>query len=240
MKKKYTLEISVETLEGAMAAERGGADRIELCCGLSVGGVTPGMDLVRAVRAHIRVPIFEMIRPRAGDFVYSDSEFEIMKRSIADAKESVVDGVVLGILRKDGRVDIERTRELVNLARPLPVTYHRAFDETADLHKALEDVIQTGAKRILTSGGAKGAEEGAVVLAELVQAAGERILILPGAGISALNVEKVARRTGAREFHSGLSSALPYGSREYQKFETEVRKLAEQIAQMSQAENASG
>ncbi len=209
---KCLLEISVEALESALAAERGGADRIELCRNLSVGGVTPDADLLRAVRAQVRIPIFSMVRPRAGDFVYSSAEFTEMKRSVVRAKESGMDGVVLGVLTKEHRVDVERTRELTELARPLPVTYHRAFDEIADLDQALEDIIQSGAKRILTSGGAKSALEGAATLAKLIEAAGERIAIVPGAGISSVNIAEVARRTRAREFHSGLSAALPYGS----------------------------
>jgi len=136
-------------------------------------------------------------------------------------------------LTKEHRVDVERTRELVEIAKPLPVTYHRAFDEAADLRQVLEDVIQTSSKRILTSGGAKSALQGAAVLAELIEAAGERIVIVPGAGISASSIEQVARQTGAREFHSGLSTALPYGSHEYKQFEEEVRKLAEQLARVS-------
>ncbi len=128
MNRRRLLEISVETLEGALAAERGGADRMELCAELSLGGVTPGADLLRAVRAQVRIPIFSMVRPRAGDFVYSSAEFAEMKRAIADAKESGMDGVVLGVLTKKHRVDIERTQELVEMAKPLPVTYHRAFD----------------------------------------------------------------------------------------------------------------
>ena len=231
---KCLLEISVEALESALAAERGGADRIELCRNLSVGGVTPDADLLRAVRAQVRIPIFSMVRPRAGDFVYSSAEFTEMKRSVVGAKESGMDGVVLGVLTKEHRVDVERTRELTELARPLPVTYHRAFDEIADLDQALEDVIQSGAKRILTSGGAKSALEGAATLAKLIEAAGERIAIVPGAGISSVNIAEVARRTRAREFHSGLSAALPYGSNEYKKFEEEVCELAGQIARISQ------
>jgi copper homeostasis protein len=136
-------------------------------------------------------------------------------------------------LTKDHRVNVEQTRELVELAKPLPVTYHRAFDESADLHRALEDVIQSGAKRILTSGGAKSALEGAAVVAELIEAAGERIVIVPGAGITGVNITEVARRTRTHEFHSGLSAAFPYGSKDYRKFEDEVRKLAKQIARMS-------
>jgi copper homeostasis protein len=231
--RKCLLEISVETLEAAMAAERGGADRIELCGNLSAGGVTPEAELPRAVRAQVHIPIFSMVRPRAGDFVYSGAEFSEMRRSIADAKESGMDGIVLGVLTKNHRVDVERTSELVEFAKPLPVTYHRAFDETADLRQALEDVIQSGAKRILTSGGAKSALEGAAVLAELIAARGDRIIIVPGAGISPANIHEIAQQTGAREFHSGLSTALPYGSSEYQKFEEEVRRLAQRIARLA-------
>jgi copper homeostasis protein len=234
VKNRLLLEISVETVEGAAAAERGGADRIELCSKLEVGGLTPSAELMLATRANLQIPIFVMVRPRAGGFAYSDAEFAEMKREIVTAKKLFMDGVVLGILGRDRRVDAERTRELVEFARPMPVTYHRAFDETARLHEALEDVIQTGAKRILTSGGAKGALEGAAVLAELIEAASERITIVPGAGISGVNVLEVARRTRACEFHSGLSAALPYGSKEYQKFEVEVHKLAEQIGRISQ------
>ena len=230
--RKYLLEISVESLEAAKAAERGGANRIELCGDLSVGGITPDAKLLRTVRAQVHIPIFSMVRARPGDFVYSSAEFSEMRQSITDAKESGMDGVVLGVLTKNHCVDVERTRELVELARPLPVTYHRAFDEAADLLQALEDVIQTGAKRILTSGGAKSALEGAAVLAELIEAAGERIIVVPGAGISAANIRQIAQRTRAREFHSGLSSALPYGSREYEKFEEEVHKLAEKIGRL--------
>ena len=237
---KCLLEISVETLEAALAAERGGADRIELCKNLSVGGVTPDTDFLCAVRGQVHISIFSMVRPRPGDFVYSDAEFSEMRRSVADAKESGMDCVVLGVLTKDRRVDVERTRELVELARPLLVTFHRAFDEAADLHRALEDVIESGAKRILTSGGAKSALEGAAVLAKLAEAAGERIVIVPGAGISATNIEEVAHRTKAREFHSGLSAVLPYGSGDYTEFEDEVRKLAKQIARISGTQTISG
>ena len=232
MNRKYILEISVETVEAALAAERGGADRIELCCDLSLGGVTPGAGLVSTVQEQILIPIVVMIRPRGGDFVYSTAEFAEMKRAISTVKECGLDGVVLGILRKDRQVDIQRTRELVELARPLPVTYHRAFDEAPDQRRVLEEVIQTGASRILTSGGANSALEGGAILAELVAAAGDRVVIVPGAGINASNVLQIAQQTGAHEFHSGLSTALPYGSRDYKKFETEVGNLAEQLASL--------
>jgi copper homeostasis protein len=231
--RKCLLEISVETLEAALAAERGGADRIELCRALKVGGLTPDAGLMVITRADLQIPIFAMIRPRSGDFVYSDAEFAVMRASIKLAKQLQFDGVVLGILTAERRVDVRRTQELVEFARGMEVTYHRAFDETADLHQALEDVIQSGAKRILTSGGAKSAQEGAAVLAKLIEAAGKRIVIVPGAGIRATNIAEVVQRTKAREFHSGLSSVLPYGSSEFKKFEEEVRKLAERIGQLA-------
>ena len=226
MNRRYLLEISVETLEAALAAQRGGADRLELCGNLSIGGVTPGIDLMRTVREQLRIPVFTMIRPRGGDFVYSATEFAEMKRFIADAKQAGMDGVVLGILKNERRVDIGRTRELVEFARPLHVTFHRAFDGCADLREALEDVIQTGAGRILTSGGAKSAPEGASTLAELVQLARERVVILLGSGINASNISEVAKHTHAREFHSGLGTRLPYGGTNYELFKTEIREMA--------------
>lgn len=239
---KLLLEISVDSLEKALAAERGGADRIELCADLSVGGLTPPRELLRAVREKVHIPVYSMIRPRDGDFVYSDAEFNEMERSMAVATECGMDGVVLGVLKKNRGIDIARTRRLVDLARPLPVTFHRAFDETPDLVRALEAVIQTGAVRILTSAGAKTALQGAAKLAELVAAARDRvsgvgspmqpdrIIIVPGAGITHSNIAKVAEQTGAAEFHAGLGSALPYSSRDYAAFESEVRQLADQLA----------
>lgn len=223
---KYLLEISVETLEAAVAAERAGADRIELCADLSVGGVTPSAELMRATRALVKIPIFAMIRPRAGNFVYSDAELAQMRREIEIARSRGMDGIVLGVLREDSSVDVERTRELVNCARPLPVTFHRAFDEIRDICGALEDVIATGAMRILTSGGSRGAPEGAARLAELVSAARERIAVLPGGGINPSNLERVVRETGATEFHSGLGTSLPYPRKGHTEFEKQVGKLA--------------
>jgi copper homeostasis protein len=229
MGRKYLLEISVDGVEKALAAERGGADRIELCANLSVGGLTPSRELLRRVREKVYIPVYSMIRPRAGDFVYSDAEFAEMERSIAVARECGMDGVVTGVLRKSSKINVSRTRRLVDLARPLPVTFHRAFDECSDLRKALDAVMQTGAARILTSAGAKTALQGADKLAELVAAARDRILILPGAGITASNIAKVIEQTGAIEFHAGLGSVLPYSTRDYAAFESEIRKLAERL-----------
>lgn len=233
MTRKYLLEISVDREEKAIAAERAGADRIELCSDLSAGGLTPSCELLRSVREKVRIPIFSMIRPRAGDFVYSASEWEEMKRAIAEAQESAMDGVVLGVLHANRTVDVDRTKALVDFARPLPVTFHRAFDECTDARAALEAVMQAGATRILTSGGAKSALQGAAKLAELVEAARDRILIVPGAGITHSNLAQVARETGAVEFHCGLGTVLPYSSRESDAFEAEVRRLAQGLSRLS-------
>jgi copper homeostasis protein len=227
--KSLLLEIAVDTVEAAVVAERGGADRVELCGDLAVGGVTPGAELLRAVRERIQLPVFVMIRPRAEDFVYSAGAIEEMKASIAIAKELGADGLVLGILKADNSVDIQRTSELVSLAKPLPVTFHRAVDETGDLAQALDDVVQTGATRILTSGGATTALEGAHNIASLVAAAAERITIIPGAGINVDNILSVAVTTRAREFHSGLSSALPYPRTDYAALECGVRELVDKL-----------
>ena len=230
MASTYLLEISVETAEVALAAERGGAQRIELCAELRVGGLTPDEELMRQTRELVQVPIFAMIRPRSGNFVYSPEEIAQMRGDIIAAKRAGMDGVVLGVLTENRQVDVDRTQELVKLAEPLPVTFHRAFDDVADLNTALEDVIETGATRILTSGGAPTAPQGLGVLAKLVPAAGNRIFIVPGSGINASNILEVAQRTQAREFHSGLGTRIAYGSSDYLLVEDEVRKMAHVLA----------
>jgi copper homeostasis protein len=226
----YLLEIAAQTVGAALAAERGGAHRIELCADLAVDGLTPGEELMRLVRAQVRLPIFAMIRPRAGDFAYSTAEFERMRRDIAIAKRLGMNGVVFGLLTNDRGIDVQPAKELIQQAQPLPVTFHRAFDACANLTESLEDVIETGATRILTSGGASSADKGAGVLAILIAAARERIAILPGGGINAANIVSVAEQTGAREFHSGLGSVLAYGDEDYAAFENGVRELAAQLA----------
>ena len=221
------LEICVETLEAALAAELGRADRIELCQQLSAGGISPSADLMREVRTHVDIPVFAMIRPRCGDFCYTAEEFECMVRGLATAKACGMNGAVLGILRADRKVDLERTRALVELARPLPVTFHRAFDETPDLRAAFNDVIATGAARVLTSGGKLSAEQGAAEIAGLVEAGGDKIGVVCGGGINSANLERVVQGTHAREFHTGLSTVLPYPRANHEAFEEEVRKLAD-------------
>jgi copper homeostasis protein len=233
MRNRPLLEICVETLAAALAAERGGADRIELCENLSVGGETPNVELMRAARAQIHIPIFAMIRPRAGDFFYTGAEFEQMVRDLELARNCGMDGLVFGLLNADRVVDIERTRALVELARSLPVTFHRAFDETLNLRGALESVMASGAARILTCGGKGNAEKGSAAIAELVKAAGSRIEIVAGGGINAANLEEVLQRSRAREIHSGLSSALPYPRADHSTFEAEIRRMTEVLKKPS-------
>lgn len=217
------LEVAVHSLERATAAERAGAHRLELCANLATGGLTPGLELIRQVRSAVRIPIHVMVRPRPGDFVYWAEEFAEMKESISAIKAENVQGIVTGVLLPGNSVDIERTRELVALASPMRVTFHRAFDETKDLAAALVDVVLTGAHRILTSGGPGNARNGASVLQSLIQQAGNRVTILPGGGLHAGNIAEVARATGTQELHTGLGSVIPYTSQYLDAFESAVR-----------------
>ena len=212
MANSVVLEICVESLDHAVAAESGGADRVELCSDLSCGGVTPSADLMRAVRQQVRIPVHGLIRPRSGDFCYSKREFETIKRDISVAKDIGLDGIVLGLLDPIGHVDRESTRVLVQSAHPLPVTFHRAFDQCPDLTVALEAVIETGAKRILTSGGKATVVDGLVSVAHLLRAAQDRIVIMPGGGIRSVNIERILRSTGTREIHTSLDGSKPKSS----------------------------
>ena len=225
MNDAFLLEISVESLGAALAAERAGAARVELCSNLHAGGVTPHPDLLRQVRTALKIPVFSIIRPREGNFVYSEPELTAMSAQIAAAKEIGVDGVVLGVLRSDKTIDVRHTRELIDAAHPLPVTFHRAFDHTKDFRQALEDVIATGSRRLLTAGGAETVPEGLPVLLQLLEAAAERIIVVPGRGLNAANFAEVRRALPAREFHSGLGSVLPYDSSDFTRFEAEIRAM---------------
>jgi copper homeostasis protein len=204
---RVLLEVCVESLDYAMAAERGGADRIELSSEMAVGGITPSVRMMEAARKALRVPVHVLIRPRAGDFVYSEIEMEIMRNDIRAAKRLTMDGVVTGVLDSEGNIDVERTRELVELARPLEVTFHRAFDECRDFVEALERAIETGADRILTCGSPRErAADGVVCLAMLVERAAGRIVVMPGGGIRASNLMRILKATGAREVHSSVGA----------------------------------
>ena len=200
----------MDSVESAIAAKGAGAHRIELCSGLCIGGLTPTVGLLEAVKqSHVNLPIFVMIRPRAGDFLYSDHEFKVMKEDMLALKHSGVDGFVFGILKSDGTLDVERNRELIQIARPLPTTLHRAFDMTADLQQSLSEAISCGFSRILTSGGKQSVEEGASVVKTLVDAAGNNLIVMAGSGISEKNVTTVLRLTGCKEFHCSGKVDIP-------------------------------
>jgi copper homeostasis protein len=196
MQDEILIEVCVDSVASAVAAERGGAKRIELCGDLIEGGITPSAGMIELVRARVSIALQVMIRPRGGDFYYTDDEFEIMQRDIENARKLGADGVVFGILNADGTVDTQRCQRLVALAQPLNVTFHRAFDMTADLFRALEDVFDTGANRILTSGGQPTALEGLPPIAGLVKAAKGRIAIMPGGGVGDPAHPRRIRRSG--------------------------------------------
>jgi len=202
------IEVCVDSVASAIAAERGGAQRIELCGDLLEGGVTPSLGLLGVVRSKVSIPVYVIIRPRAGDFYYSDAEFQTMQRDIENAKREGANGVVFGILQKEGTVDIERTRELVELARPLSVTFHRAFDMSSDLFRALNDVCATGADRLLTSGGEQECLQGVKTVARLVRDASGRIIIMAGGRIGIGNAPTIIELTGVTEIHVGLATPV--------------------------------
>ena len=208
MNSDFLLEVCVDSVESAVAAERGGAHRVELCSSLSDGGVTPSAGLIAAVRRAISIDLHVMIRPRGADFCYSDDEFQIMQRDVLMARQLGADGVVLGILDLDGNVDTHRTKQLVDLAAPLRVTYHRAFDMSCDLLASLGDLQTTGVHCVLTSGGRQTALEGVEILKRLVSARG-KIAIMAGGGIEDHNVSTLIERTGVHEIHASLKSPVP-------------------------------
>ncbi len=203
-----SLEICVDSLESAVAAEAGGAQRVELCSSLIEGGLTPSLGLIRAVRSRVRLGVYVMIRPRGGDFLYSEEELSVMRDDIALAAQAGADGVVFGLLTAQGDVDVERTRGLVELARPLEVTFHRAVDVSRDIERAFQDVMRTGADRVLTSGGESTAVEGGFRLREFVQAANSRIRVMAGGGVRPENVGQIAEATGVVEFHAAMSRRI--------------------------------
>jgi len=206
MNKRYKLEIAVSDFATTKLAVEGGADRIELCGNLAEGGTTQSYGVLRKSRETFSLPIFPIIRPRGGDFLYSEEEFNIMKQDILLCKDLGFDGVVIGMLQEDGKLDLSRNARLVELAYPMGVTFHRAFDRCADPFQALDQIIQMGCERLLTSGQEPTAPQGVDLIAELQKKAGQDLIIMPGSGVRAENILELANRTGCTEFHSSLRS----------------------------------
>ncbi|TQM03733.1 copper homeostasis protein [Pseudoxanthomonas sp. 3HH-4] len=200
------LEIAAGSLGSALAAQDAGADRVELCEGLASGGTTPSYGTLALARERVRIPLFVLVRPRAGDFLYDARETEVMLRDIEMCVRLGCDGVVIGALQADGDIDLPLCGRLVAAAGPLQVTFHRAFDAARDPVQALEQVIALGCRRILTSGGQATAMEGADRIAMLARQAAGRVTLMPGAGIDAGNVATLATLTGAREFHASAKA----------------------------------
>lgn len=203
-----TYEICIDSVDGAVAAQQGGAQRVELCDNLVEGGTTPSIGTIRLARREIRIGLNVIIRPRGGDFCYTPLEYEAMAEDIRAVKEAGADGVVIGLLLPDGRVDVERTSQLVELARPLSITFHRAIDLCRDSAEALEDLAGIGVDRILTSGRKSSALEGADCIAALVRQSAGRLVIMAGGGVNAENLPALVAATGVKEVHFSARSPL--------------------------------
>jgi copper homeostasis protein len=202
--KKYLVEIATSDFITTAAAVDGGAQRIELCANLAEGGVTPSQGTIRQCREKFQTLIYPIIRPRGGDFLYTNDEFRIMLQDVQFCKQLGCDGVVIGLLNEDGSIDLKRTAALVEAAYPLGVTFHRAFDRCRDPFEALEQLITIGCERILTSGQKPSAPDAIELIASLNKTADDRIIIMPGSGVRKDNVKELADKTGCLEFHSSL------------------------------------
>lgn len=206
MSSRYLLEIACNSAMSAVAAQRGGANRVELFENLEQGGTTPSSGSIAVAREHLQIPLFVLIRPRPGDFHYGALETEIMLRDITHCRQLGCDGVVIGALTADAEIDMPLCRELVSAAGPMDVTFHRAFDAAGDLPAALEQITDLGIKRILSSGGHDSAAEGSAVLASLAEQAGSRLALMAGAGLNAQNIADVARQTGCLQLHASAKA----------------------------------
>jgi len=233
MNKSFLFELCADSLEAAHAAQAGGADRMELCEDLAISGVTPAPALLQAVVESVTIPVHVLIRPRGGDFVSTDAEFALMRAQILAAKAAGAAGVALGILLANGRIDALRTQELVSLARPMHVTFHRAFDETSrldySLEDALEDVIDTGVDSLLTSGRAPNVLEGAEALGRLQTLAGERLEVMAGGGLKLGNLAQVVRRSGVTCLHGSLSRPRNWAGEESGSFTSLQTQLEQDL-----------
>jgi copper homeostasis protein len=223
---KMTLEIACFTVNGILTAQKAGADRIEFCENPYEGGTTPSYGALKVLEPLVHIPVFPIIRPRGGDFLYSREEFEIIKHDVLICRELGYEGIVIGLLNKDGTIDTGRLKQLVDIAYPMEVTFHRAFDRCADPLKSLEEIIDSGCQRILTSGQRPTAPEGETLIKELVRIADGRIIIMPGSGVNSSNIINLFKETGAKEFHA--SARTPNKG----NMDFEVAEMKEDLAYM--------
>ena len=230
---KFKLEVIGFTIESCMIAQAAGAHRIELCDNPSEGGTTPSYGFIKTARENLSIELYPIIRPRGGDFLYSEIEFEVMKADIENCKNLGCDGVVIGILHADGTVDKKRCKQLVEIAHPMKVTFHRAFDRTNDPFKAMEDIISIGCERILTSGQKKLATDGEELLNKLVKQANNRIIIMPGSGVNSDNIETLVKNTNATEFHTSartfVNSKMEFINESMDEQLTSVSAMSDEI-----------
>lgn len=227
MSPKRQLEIACFNSDSALIAQQNGADRVELCDAIEVGGTSPTIEIVKQVRANLSIDLYVMIRPRGGSFVYTEIEFQLMKTTVLAFKELKVDGFVFGILDENNRIDKDKNKELVELAHPLPCTFHRAFDEVSDVFQSLEEVIDCGFTTLLTSGQAQNVVDGVAVLSELVKKANNRITIMPGGGLRSSNIELILKETNALFYHSSAitgDSVIPNAT-EIQDLQFKLKSL---------------
>ncbi|WP_266202403.1 copper homeostasis protein CutC [Pontibacter kalidii] len=205
---KPLLEICIDSVASAIAAEQGGAQRVELCDYLAGGGTTPSAGMIEVVRQSINIGLHVLIRPRRGDFLYSPAEFEVMKRDIQLCRGLGVDGIVIGALTKDGSIDVAGTQALIDAAQGMSITFHRAFDLVSDPYKALDDLLQLNVHRLLTSGQQETALQGADLIRELHERAAGKLIILPGGGVTPANVQELVSRTGVSEVHASVRKSV--------------------------------
>ncbi|MBC7417210.1 MAG: copper homeostasis protein CutC [Pedobacter sp.] len=206
--KSFKLEVCANSYRSALAAQLGGATRVELCDNLAEGGTTPSYSQISLSKKNLQIEVWPIIRPRGGDFLYIDIEFQSMLEDIKICKSLNCEGIVTGILKADGEVDVARMREVIEVAKPMKVAFHRAFDMCRDKGKALEELINLGVVRILSSGGSSSALAGSDLLTKLVIQAKDRITIMPGAGINERNINELIERTGATEFHASAKAPV--------------------------------
>lgn len=203
------LEVCSFNIQSSIIAQRAGAKRVELCDNPVEGGTTPSYGCISETRENISIELYPIIRPRAGDYFYDDHEFAIMKKDIQMCRQLECDGISVGIQKRSGEIDVDRLKMIVEWAYPMGVTSNRAFDAAPDPFKALEDIIEAGCERVLTSGLKTSAPEGAALLAELVKKADGRIIIMPGAGVRSSNIQSLIEKTGAVEFHTSARNKIP-------------------------------